>query len=168
MAAIPVDQALKTFVLSKRESSELLEKLGSSWPKSAIPAAKSITAYVIEEGKRLLAANEQVVGAQVGEKILPFVGASQDLLGSFPSVTVDMGAVKFVCNGAKVMRPGITRFDSFKKGDIVIVKDQTHGKVLAAGIALEDSESASAMQKGYVVENLHYISDELWEEFKKI
>ncbi len=66
------------------------------------------------------------------------------------------------------MRPGITRFDSFKKGDIVIVKDQTHGKVLAAGIALEDSDSASAMQKGYVVENLHYISDELWEEFKKI
>ena len=168
MEAISGDQELKTFVLSKRESSELLDKLGSSWPKSAIPAAKSITAYVVEEGKRLLVANEHVIGAQLGEKILPFVGASPELLSSFPSVTVDMGAVKFVCNGAKVMRPGITAFDSFRKGDIVIVKDQVHGKVLAAGIALADSESARAMQKGYVVENLHYISDELWEEFKKI
>ena len=83
-------------------------------------------------------------------------------------MTVDMGAVKFVCNGAKVMRPGITNFDSFKKGDIIVVKDQTHGKVLAVGVALEDSEVAKAMAKGYVVENLHYITDKMWEAFKQI
>jgi PUA domain protein len=39
-----------------------------------------------------------------------------------------MGAVKFVCNGAKIMRPGITKFDTFKKDDIVIVKDQAMGR----------------------------------------
>lgn len=113
-------------------------------------------------------ANEKVIGVQIGEQILPFVGASQDILNQFPSVTVDMGAVKFVCNGAKVMRPGITKFDSFKRGDIVLVKDQVHGKVLASGIALEDSEAAMAMQKGYVLENRHYISDEMWEGFKQV
>jgi malignant T-cell-amplified sequence len=79
-----------------------------------------------------------------------------------------MGAVKFVCNGAKIMRPGITRFDSFKKDDIVIVKDQTYGKSLAVGIALDDSEIATSKSKGYVIDNLHYISDKFWEVHKEI
>ena len=79
-----------------------------------------------------------------------------------------MGAVKFVGNGAKIMRPGITKFDSFKKDDIVIVKDQTYGKSLAVGIALDDSEIATSKSKGYVIDNLHYISDKFWEVHKEI
>ena len=109
-----------------------------------------------------------MVAVQIGENIVPFLGAKQEMLQRFPSVTVDMGAVRFVCNGAKVMRPGITEFGAFKKGDIVAVKDQAHGKVLAAGVALEDSEAAKAMAKGYVVENIHYISDKMWEAYKEI
>lgn len=162
------DLGLKTLVLSKRETSELLEKLEFSWPAGTIPAVKSITVHELREGNRLLVANDAVFGVQIAEHVLPFVGASAEILGQFPSVTVDMGAVKFVCNGAKVMRPGITKFDSFKKGGIVLVKDQVHGKVLASGLALEDSETAHSMEKGYVIENLHYISDEMWEGFKQI
>lgn len=162
------DLGLKTLVLSKRETSELLEKLEFSWPAGTIPAVKSITVHELREGNRLLVANDAVFGVQIAEHVLPFVGASAEILGQFPSVTVDMGAVKFVCNGAKVMRPGITKFDSFKKGGIVLVKDQVHGKVLASGLALEDSENAHSMEKGYVIENLHYISDEMWEGFKQI
>ncbi len=162
------DLGLKILVLSKRETSELLGKIGSAWPSETVPNVKSIKVYEADEGKRLLVANDQVVGVQIGEYILPFVGASSEILSHFPTVTVDMGAVKFVCNGAKVMRPGITSFDSFKKGEIVLVKDTVHGKILASGLALEESETAKAMQKGYVVDTLHYISDELWEEFKQI
>jgi PUA domain protein len=139
-----------------------------SWPEETVPNVKSITVHEVDENKRLLVANDQVVGVQIVERILPFVGANSDILQQFPSVTVDMGAVKFVCNGAKVMRPGITKFDVFSKGAVVIVKDQVHGKVLAAGIALEDSASAEAMEKGYVIETLHYISDQMWEAFKQI
>lgn len=122
----------------------------------------------MDDAKRLLVANEQVIGAQIDDRILPFVGADPEILRGFPTVGVDMGAVKFVCNGAKVMRPGITSLDQFREGDIVLVKDQVHGKVLAAGIALLDSEVAKQNSKGYVIDNLHYISDDLWEEFKKI
>ena len=155
-------------MLSKRETSDLLAKLRQSWPAATVPNVKSITVHEVEANKRLLVANERVIGAQIGERILPFVAADAEILRQFPSVTVDMGAVKFVCNGAKVMRPGITKFDSFAKGAVVIVKDQVHGKVLAAGIALEDSGSAELMEKGYVIETLHYISDEMWEAFKQI
>ena len=160
--------SLKIFVLSKSESGDLLDRLGSSWPQDAVPKVKSIKVYEVEEGRRLLVADE-TVAVQVQDSIVPFLGGKQEvLLQRFPSVTVDMGAVKFVCNGAKVMRPGITNFDSFKKGDIVVVKDQTHGRALAVGVALEDSEAAKAMPKGYVIENLHYISDKMWEAYKEI
>jgi malignant T-cell-amplified sequence len=83
-------------------------------------------------------------------------------------VTIDMGAIKFVCKGAKVMRPGIVDFDSFKNGDIVVVKDQIHGRALAVGLALKDSEAAKAMSKGYIIDNFHYISDKMWEAYKEI
>jgi PUA domain protein len=110
---------------------------------------------------------EEMVAVQVRGAIVPFLGKPQQLQ-FFPSVTIDMGAIKFVCNGAKVMRPGIIDFDSFKNGDIVVVKDQTHGKALAVGLALNDSEVAKAMSKGYIIDNLHYISDKIWEAYKEI
>jgi len=154
-------------MLSKSESSELVDKLRAVWPQDLVPKVKSIKVYEVEEGRRLLVADE-TVAVQVNDNIVPFLGGKAEVLARFPSVTVDMGAIKFVCNGAKVMRPGITSFDTFKKGDIVVVKDQTHGKVLAAGVALEESEAAKAMAKGYVVDNLHYISDKMWQAYKEI
>ncbi len=159
-------------MLSKSETADLLEKISSTWPQDAVPKVKSIKVCEVEEGKCLLVADENVVAVEMrhndSDIIIPFLAVRSEILQRFPSVTVDMGAVKFVCNGAKVMRPGITNFDSFKKGDIVVVKDQTHGKALAVGIALEDSEVAKAMTKGYVIDNMHYVSDKMWEAYKEI
>ena len=127
---------------------------------------KNIKVYEIERDKCLLAA-DNMVAAQVRGLVVPFLGKQEDLQ-RFPSVTIDRGALKFVCNGAKVMRPGIINFDSFKKGEIVVVKDQTHGKGVAVGLALEDSEVAKAMTKGHVIDTIHYVTDKIWEAYKKI
>lgn len=135
-----------------------------SWP--SMPRVKTFKAYEIDSDRRLLVSDE-VSAVQVKEHIVPFLGRPESL-EQFPSVKVDMGAVKFVCNGAKVLRPGIVELGDFKKGDIVTVKDQAHGKMLAVGVALEDSEAAKAMAKGYVVDNLHYISDKVWQAYKEI
>jgi predicted RNA-binding protein (TIGR00451 family) len=116
-----------------------------------------------------LLVSDEITCVQVKDQpLIPFLGVKPEVLAHFPSVKVDMGAVKFVCNGAKVLRPGIVEFGNFKKGDIVTVLDQTHGKWLAVGIALEDSESAKMMQKGYVIDNLHYVSDKIWQAYKEI
>jgi malignant T-cell-amplified sequence len=158
--------ALKIFLLSKSETAKLLDRLASAWPEDIIPKVKNIKVYEIEREKCLLRA-DRMVAAQVRGLIVPFLGKQEDLQ-RFPSVTIDNGAVKFVCNGAKVLRPGIINFDSFKKGEIVVVKDQTHGRALAVGLALEDSEVAKTMTKGYVIDTIHYISDKIWEAYKKI
>ncbi len=144
----------------------MLDKIRGLWPDGTVPKVKSFRMYEVDETRRLLV-SEEISAVQVNDSIVPFLGRPE-LVQKFPSVTVDMGAVRFVCNGAKVLRPGITAFDSFKKGDIVAVKDQTHGKMLAVGVALEDSEAAKSMAKGYVVDNLHYIGDKVWEASKEV
>jgi malignant T-cell-amplified sequence len=158
---------LRISVLSKRDSSALTEVIKQRWPEDIIPATRSFKVYEIGEGKRIIK-SQSFTAVEINRNIvLPFLGEPQ-LLERFPSVLVDMGAVKFVCNGAKIMRPGITKFDIFKKNDIVVVKDEIHFKTLAAGIALEDSEIAATKLKGYVIDNLHYISDAFWEAHKQI
>lgn len=153
-------------MLSKTETAKLFDRLTSAWPQDLVPKIKNIKVYEIDRDNWLLSA-DNFIAARVGGLIVPFLG-EQGSFQHFPSVTIDRGAVKFVCNGAKVMRPGIVDFDSFKKGEIVAVRDQTHGRALAVGLALEDSEVARAMVKGYVIDTVHYVSDKIWEAYKKI
>lgn len=78
-------------------------------------------------------------------------------------VVVDRGAVPYVCNGANVMGPGIAAADPvLKPGDLLVVREETHGKAIAVGRALVEG-GAMVRGKGRAVENLHYVGDELWE-----
>jgi PUA domain protein len=78
-------------------------------------------------------------------------------------VTVDAGAVSFVSGGADVMRPGIVDADeAIAEGDLVLVAEETHGKVLAVGRALVDG-AAMTGDSGRVVESLHHVGDDLYE-----
>lgn len=79
------------------------------------------------------------------------------------TVTVDMGAVKFVAGGADVMRPGIKTADAdVKKDDFVAVVDETHKKPLAVCQALFSSEEFLNMDKGKVLKNIHRVGDAIW------
>jgi len=78
-------------------------------------------------------------------------------------VTVDMGAVPFVTNGADIMAPGIVNLDELiEKGDFVVITEERHGKPLAIGEALYDSKEISAMDQGKVIKNIHYVGDKMW------
>lgn len=98
---------------------------------------------------------------------MPFLTES-DTLAKFPRVVVDMGAVRFVCNGADIMRPGITEYTEFSKGDIVCIVEESRHKPLAVGRALADSSALDGMKRGAVVESFHHISDRFWEIAKTI
>jgi PUA domain protein len=78
-------------------------------------------------------------------------------------ITVDMGAVKFVANGADIMRPGITSIEEgIQKESIVSIVDETHKKPLAVGLALFDGEEMRKMDSGKVIKTLHYVGDNIW------
>ena len=128
---------------------------------------KKLRIIRVDNGQRIVSTKAFTAVQTDAETIVPFLGTVQ-ILSAFPSVVVDMGAIKFVCNGAKIMRPGIVKFDTFKKGDLVTVKDVKFSKILAVGRALEDSIISIQNEKGYVIDNLHYIGDPFWEYYKEI
>ena len=85
-------------------------------------------------------------------------------LGELPSVSVDMGAIPYVCNGADVMAPGIKEVrGDFKEGGLVVVRDIEHGKALAIGASLVSSSEIKGMKKGKAIRNIHYVGDKLWK-----
>jgi len=80
-----------------------------------------------------------------------------------PKITVDMGAIPFVCKGANVMAPGIRHVENeFSKGDLLIVIDEKHGKTLALGESMFNSTEFRNTKSGPVIKTLHYVSDKYW------
>jgi PUA domain protein len=80
-------------------------------------------------------------------------------------ITVDMGAIKFVVNGADIMRPGIVAIeDGIAKDDFIVVIDEQNGKALAVGIALLGTEEIRSSTSGKVIRNIHYVGDDIWKQ----
>lgn len=153
--------------LSKREVHDITGQISKSWPTNSVGAIKNLQAYVIDGNKRLLVGNNLVAIQLAPDFVIPHL-TQHDLLDHFASVQVDMNAVKFVCNGANIMRPGITDFTTFKESEIVLVKDQTHKKELAVCISLVDDVTGRKMERGVVLNNIHHIGDVYWETKKTI
>ena len=78
-------------------------------------------------------------------------------------VVIDMGAVKFIVNGADIMRPGIVVIElGIEKEEFIVIVDVNHKKPLAVGIALLDSVEMQGIKTGKVIKNIHYVGDEIW------
>ena len=137
----------------------------SQW-KIELPKQKNIKTHDVSE-KGVIITGDGLTAVKIGENILPFLD-DITILEKFPYVTVDMGAVKFVCKGANVMRPGITKFSDFESGEIVCVIEESQKKFLAVGKAEISSKEAEDASNGEVIKNLHYISDDFWESKKEI
>jgi len=142
-----------------------LEQMKSQW-KIELPKQKNIKTHDVNEKGVIITGNE-ITAVKIGYDILPFLD-DIPILEKFPYVTVDMGAVKFVCKGANVMRPGITKFSDFESGEIVCVIEESQNKFLAVGKAEISSKEAEDANKGEVIKNMHYISDDFWESKKEI
>jgi PUA-domain protein len=130
-------------------------------PKSNVEAAETdFGKFLLVDGKPLFFKIEEVV--------LPTL-VFAELLAKLPKVIVDMGAVPHLCNGADLMAPGIVRVEGkFRKGDLVLVVDQKHGKSLALAEILYDSATFSGVKKGVAAKNVHYVGDKYWESAKQL
>jgi PUA domain protein len=125
-------------------------------------------------------ANVEVVETEAGEiylintkplmfkadTVLPLLGFTE-FVAAAPKITVDMGAIPFVCKGANVMAPGIRKVEGeFQKGDLLVVVDEKHGKALAIGESMLDATVFRETKKGPVIKTLHYVSDKYWDAAK--
>jgi PUA domain protein len=116
----------------------------------------------------LLIISERPLLFRAGGETLPTL-LFDELLARLPRVTVDMGAVPHVCNGADVMSPGVVRVDgSFEKGSLVVIADEKHGRYLALGESLVNSDDLRKRGHGKVVRNIHYVGDHVWNAAKSL
>ena len=156
---------MKSNLISKSETSKILEQINSQW-KIELPKQKNIKTHEVDE-KGVIITGDGITAVKIGDDILPFLD-DIPILEKFPYVTVDMGAIKFVCKGANVMRPGITKFSDFESGEIVCVIEESQKKFLAVGKAKMSSKELDGTSKGEVIKNMHYVSDNFWESKKEI
>ena len=156
---------MKSNLISKSETTALLKKISEEWSME-FPKIKNVRVHQILNDAQIIT-GEGLKILKIENDYLPFLSETT-ILEKFPNVEVDMGAVKFMCKGANLMRPGIKKFTEFEKDKLVCIVEETHHKFLAVGKSVVSSSELESMEKGEVIQNLHYISDKFWETGKTI
>lgn len=156
---------MKSNLISKSETSALLKTVSEEWGIE-FPKIKNLKVHQILDDAQIIT-GKRIKILKINDDYLPFLSET-DTLEKFPSVTVDMGAVKFMCKGANLMRPGIRSFTEFEKDKLVCIVEESQHKFLAVGKSVVSSQEVEKMEKGEVLKNLHYISDKFWETGKTI
>ncbi len=108
--------------------------------------------------------NDSIRLIKIKERLIPHLNFIKEENLGIPRVFVDRGAIKFVTNGADIMRPGITKIEeNVLENKLCVVVEDLNEVPLAVGIALYDSVDMKAMDSGKVVKNIHYMSDSWWK-----
>jgi PUA-domain protein len=165
-----MSQKYRRYTLKSKESKQLLNQASEKLKINleTVFGSKANVETVEADFGALLLIDGKPVLFKLGEAVLPTL-LSTEILAQLPKVVVDMGAVRFVCNGADVMAPGIRRIEGNPaKGDVVVVADEKYGKPLALGEMLQGAEEARAMKQGPVVKTEHHVSDKVWNFTKTL
>ena len=156
---------MKSNLISKSETTALLKTVSERWGID-LPKMKNVKVHQILDDAQIITGNGIKI-LKVDDDYLPFLSETE-MLEKFPAVTVDMGAVKFMCKGANLMRPGIKEFTEFEKDKLVCIVEESQHKFLAVGKSVVSSTELETMDKGEIIKNIHYISDKFWETGKTI
>ena len=153
---------MKKITLSKKDKKEInkgIEQIfmvSSFFKKTDVVSIVDDT-YLIRDGKLIFFYKD--------DKLVPSLKLLMEEL-LLKKIIVDMGAVKFVVKGADIMRPGIVSVDEgIKINDFVVIVDENNKKPLAIGIVLLSGEDLISADGGKVVLNIHYVGDEIWNNF---
>ena len=154
--------------MSRRDSAGMISNVESSLGLSLkLPRSAQVNCAEPEDGV-VFVALDGLEFVQTGGSFFPFLG-SQGALALFPSAVVDEGAIRFVLNGADVMRPGIRALDDWGgAGMMVVVKEEKKGRAIAVGTSIVPSEEARGMTKGGCIKNLHRVGDRYWNLHKAL
>jgi PUA domain protein len=160
----------RRYPLKTKEAKQILTEASTNLKLNldALFGAKATVEVVESEVGQIYLIGGKPLLYRADGKILPTLHFAEWIVGA-PKIVVDMGAVPFVCKGATVMAPGIVKVEGeFGKGDLAVVIDIKHGKALAIGESLMDSQTARQTKKGPVIKTLHWVSDKIWDHTKAL
>ncbi len=161
-----IERIRRRHLLKKKQQKRTLQQIEDTLgaPVKNLDEKAQFEEGILDEGSRVLLLDGHILFFELDGRIFPTLRAV--LMGAIdiPTITVDMGAVKFVINGADIMRPGVTKIgDNIRESSVVAIVDERHGKPLAIGVSKMSSEDMRAATSGKVVHSKHYIGDPLWE-----
>jgi PUA-domain protein len=144
---------------------EVLKQYDETFLNQVFPRKAHIELIQTEEGDELFAINNKLkLWKTKRDGYIPVLTFLLNNEVKIKSITVDMPAIKYITNGADVMRPGVKKIEEgIEKGDIVQVVDETHNRAIAVGKALFSTEDMQIMSSGKVVKNIHTIQDSVWK-----
>ncbi len=152
----------RRYCLNKKEIKKLKEEINNIFGVDIIPTKGNIEVAITDNYEMILFNNEPLA-FKINNKVYPTLKTILKHNLDKNKVIVDMGALRFIANGADVMAPGIVNAnEEIKKDDIVFVADETHNKPLCVGIALMDGKEMKESNKGKAIKTIHYIGDEVW------
>ncbi|MBW3020846.1 DUF1947 domain-containing protein [Candidatus Woesearchaeota archaeon] len=152
---------MKVKTLNKSGSKELLEEINKLY--NVEPFSKKDKVELVEDEYKYVKVNNEVLFFYHENKIVPTLKLL--LKNNFlKTITVDMGAIKYVANGSDVMRPGITNINSeIKKDDYVSIIDEQNKRPIAIGKAIFDADELKSQQTGKSILSIHYVGDKIWK-----
>ena len=146
--------------LKKKKIKEIKAELGEYG--ELLQGKKNVEILEAEPNSFILVDGEPYI-IIIDEKPFPTLKAALANKIDAKTVTVDMGAIRFVSNGADIMSPGIVAAsENVEHGDIVLIIDETHGKPLAIGVSLISGEEMVENDSGKAIETKHFVGDEIW------
>ena len=119
---------------------EILNHYDQNFIDQIFPKKSNVELILTESGDTLFAVNNELKLWKSKEGYIPVLTLLLNNRVELKTIVVDFGAVRFVTNGADVMRPGITKIDpSINKGDIVKIEEETNHRALAVCKAMYDA-----------------------------
>ncbi len=150
---------IKREQIGKKDIKKMLEKINDLVKINEISKKGNFERIRLEK-YNIITLNKEPIFIEINDKIIPCIKIVNTILKN--KVVIDMGALKFLINGADIMAPGIVEYDkTIKENDVVFVVDEKHNKLICVGIALVDFENLPS--KGKVIKNIHYVGDKIWE-----
>lgn len=147
--------------LRSKDAKKIISWMADEWGISLDPGTDMETGSL--DGKQAYIFGGKIIGVEEGGGFLLTLHGIMELSPSKKFVTVDMGAVKFLANGADVMSPGIVDSDpAIEKGDLVFIRDVNNKRPLCVGRALISGGEMVPADSGKAVKTMHYVGDEIW------
>ncbi len=148
--------------LRRKEASEFLGRLAKAFGM-AVPSDDASLDEAEAGPYRLLLRENEAIGLFLDDDVIPTIRGLLAFPAAKRAVTVDMGAVRFIYNGADIMAPGIVEADpGIRAGDVVWIRDEKNGRPLAVGRAIMDGPTMAREEKGKAIETVHHVGDEIW------
>ncbi len=162
---------VKRYFLSNKDIKELSNAVGELGP--VFRNAKKVEVYELNETTTVYLIDDKPLVAKLTVKVdsgqreyviplLTYFYLNPPYIPSYPTVTVDDGAVPHIVNGADVMRPGIKEISgNFGVGDVLLIKD-LKGRYIAIGVSLMTADEMRSTSKGKVIKVIHHLGDKIW------